>query len=87
MILGRVAGRITSTIGHRDMAGRTLLVCDKLDAQGRPAHGYVIAIDTVGAGAGQTVIILDEGTGARQILGIADMPVRSVVVGVVDDLG
>ncbi len=87
MILARVAGRITSTIGHRDMAGRTLLVCAKLDAAGKPAAGYVIAIDTVGAGAGETVIILDEGNGARQILGVRDMPVRSVVVGVVDDLG
>ncbi len=87
MILARVAGRITSTIHHADMAGRKLLICDKLGPDGVPASGYVIAIDTVGAGAGETVIILDEGNGARQILGVADMPVRSVVVGVVDHVG
>jgi ethanolamine utilization protein EutN len=86
MIYARVTGRITSTIAHPDMAGRTMLVCDKLDAVGNPTGGYVIAIDTVGAGAGETVIILDEGNGARQILGVADMPVRSVVVGIVDDV-
>ena len=86
MILARVAGRITSTIHHRDLAARKLLLCDKLDASGRPAGGYVIAIDTVGAGAGETVLILDEGNGARQILGVRDMPVRSVVVAVVDDV-
>ncbi len=84
MILARVAGRITSTIHHPDMAGRKLLVCDKLDSAGQASGGYVIAIDTIGAGAGETVIILDEGNGARQILQVEDMPVRSVVVGVVD---
>jgi microcompartment protein CcmK/EutM len=84
MIYARVAGRITSTINHHDMDGRKLLICDKLSAAGEPTGGYVIAIDTVGAGAGETVLILDEGNGARQILGVPDMPVRSVVVGVVD---
>jgi len=86
MILARVAGSITSTIHHRDMAGRTLLVLDKLDAEGKPTGGYVIAVDAVGAGAGETVLMLDEGNGARQVLGVPDMPVRSVVVAIVDDV-
>ncbi len=87
MILARVAGRITSTIHHPDMDGRRLLLLDKLDADGRPTGGHVIAIDTVGAGYGETVIMLDEGNGARQILGGGRLPVRSVVVGVVDQVG
>jgi len=87
MILARVTGRITSTIHHGSMDGRTLLVVDKLDATGRPTGGYLIAVDAVGAGAGETVLVLDEGTGARQVLGGADLPIRSVVVGIVDDLG
>lgn len=87
MILARVTGRITSTIHHPDMEGRRLLVLDKLDADGEPNGGYVIAIDTVGAGYGETVIMLDEGNGARQILGVDGMPVRSVVVGIVDEVG
>ena len=52
-----------------------------------PTGGYLIAVDSVGAGPGETVIVLDEGNGARQILGVPDMPVRSVVVGVVDEVG
>ncbi len=84
MILGRVTGRIVSTIHHESMNGRRLLVVDKLSAEGDPTGAYVIAIDTVGTGAGETVVILDEGTGARQILGESAMPVRSIVVGVVD---
>jgi len=87
VILARVAGRITSTIHHPDMDGRRLLLLDKLDAQGEPTGGHVIAIDTVGAGYGETVIMLDEGNGARQILGGGRLPVRSVVVGVVDQVG
>ena len=86
MILARVCGRITSTIHHPDMRGRTLLVLDKIDQHGEPTGGYVIAIDTVGAGAGETVLMLDEGNGARQILGVKNMPVRSIVVGIVDDI-
>ena len=86
MILARVTGRITSTIHHPDMESQKLLVLDKLDPAGRPTGGYLIAVDSVGAGAGETVLVLDEGNGARQILGGADMPVRSVVVGIVDHL-
>ncbi len=86
MILARVAGRITSTIHHPDMAGRKLLVCDKLNERGEPGDGYVIAIDTVDAGAGETVLILDEGTGARQVLGEPEAPIRAVVVGIVDEV-
>ena len=86
MILGRVAGRITSTIHHPDMQGRCLLILDKLDPGGDPTGGYLIAVDSVGAGPGEIVLVLDEGNGARQILGGSDLPVRSVVVGIVDHL-
>jgi microcompartment protein CcmK/EutM len=84
MILGRVVGRITSTIHHRAMDGKTLLVVDRLGGDGEPSGGYLIAVDAVGAGAGETVIVLDEGNGARQVLADAAAPVRSVVVGIVD---
>jgi len=87
MILARVAGRITSTIHHDSMDGRKLLVLDKLDHEGEPTGGYVIAVDAVGAGYGETVIMLDEGNGARQVLGEDGLPIRSVVVGVVDEVG
>jgi microcompartment protein CcmK/EutM len=86
MILARVTGRVTSIIHHDSMEGRRLLVLDKLDSDGKPTGGYLIAVDSVGAGAGETVLVLDEGNGARQILGKADLPVRSLVVGIVDHL-
>ena len=84
MILGRITGSVVSTIHHPIVDGRKLLVAERLDAGGRPTGGYVIAIDAIGAGFGETVLILDEGNGARQILDDAEAPVRSMVVGIVD---
>ncbi|MGI9343256.1 MAG: EutN/CcmL family microcompartment protein [Gammaproteobacteria bacterium] len=84
MILGRVTGSVVSTIHHRIVDGHKLLVAERLDQTGRPSGGYVIALDAIGAGNGETVLILDEGNGARQILDDASAPVRSIVVGIVD---
>ena len=84
MILARVTGTVVSTIHHPIVDGRKLLLAERLDSNARPTGGYLIAMDTIGAGSGETVLILDEGTGARQILGDSNAPVRSVIVGIVD---
>ncbi len=84
MILGRIIGSIVSIIHHPIVEGRKLLVAERLDPTGQPTGGYIIAIDAIGAGQGETVLILDEGNGARQILDDTDAPVRSIVIGVVD---
>ena len=84
MMLGRVAGRLVSTIHHPAMQGRRLLLLELLGPDGAPDGRELIAVDAVGAGAGETVLVLDEGNGARQVLDAAGLPVRSVVVGIVD---
>ena len=84
MFVGQVAGEIVSTINHADYDNRRLLVVDRLDATGKPAGGYLIAVAAVEAGVGDRVLVLDEGNGARQVLANSKAPVRSVVVGVVD---
>jgi len=84
MILGRIIGNVVSTIHHPVVQGQKLLVAERLDPTGRPTGGYIIALDAIGAGQGETVLILDEGSGARQILGDSNAPVRSIVVGIVD---
>jgi microcompartment protein CcmK/EutM len=86
MKVGRVAGTVVSTISAPVFEGRRLLLCDVLDASGRPDGSYLICVDTVGSGAGETVLILDEGNSARQVIGVSSAPVRSVVVGIVDEL-
>jgi ethanolamine utilization protein EutN len=82
--LARVVGTVVSTINHPAFDNRTLLLCDLLDPSGRPSGGYLIAVDSVGAGAGEMVLLLDEGNGARQVLGAPGAPIRTVVVGIVD---
>lgn len=84
MITGRIIGHVVSTINHPFYDGRKLLMVDKTDAGGQSTGDYVIAVDTVDAGVGDPVLILDEGTGARQIIGDATAPLRAVIVGIVD---
>ena len=86
MKLARVVATVVSTIHLPVVDGRRLLLCDLLDAEGRPTGGYTIAIDKVDAGAGETVLILDEGSSARQMLGDPDAPIRAIVAGIVDEV-
>lgn len=85
MKLGRTLGTVVSTINHPFFDGQRLLLCTTIDPAGKPT-GYVIAVDVVDAGAGETVLILDEGTSARQIFGLDTGPIRAVVVGIVDEV-
>ena len=85
MKLGRVSATVVTTISAPAYDGRKLLLCDLLDGAGRATGDYVIAIDRAGAGAGEDVLILDEGNSARQILSSVDAPVRAVIVGIVDE--
>ncbi len=87
MLLGIIRGSIYSTINHAAYDNRKLLVVDLTDSAWNPTGKYLIAIDTVGAGVGQHVLINDEGNGARQILNDEKAPIRSVIVGIVDDAG
>lgn len=84
MKVGRVVGTVVSTISDPLFDGARLLVCDVLDVDGEPS-GYTIAYDVVDAGMGETVLVLDEGSSARQILGRSWGAIRAVVVGVVDE--
>jgi ethanolamine utilization protein EutN len=86
MILARITGSVVSTIHHPVVDGQKLLLAERIDPSGKPSGGYLIALDAIGAGQGETVLILDEGSGARQILDDSSAPVRSIVVGIVDEL-
>lgn len=85
MKVGRVAGTVISTINIPLLEAHRLLLCDVHDVDGSPS-GYTIAVDVVDAGVGDTVLILDEGSSARQILGLDQGAIRAVVVGIVDQL-
>jgi ethanolamine utilization protein EutN len=84
MTLGRVVGEIHSTVNHPFYDARRLLVVERVRPDGEAAGGYLIAVDTVDAGLGDPVLVLEEGNGARQVLASANAPVRSVILGIVD---
>lgn len=84
MKLARVVATVVSTINVPAFDGRKLLLCDLVAPDGEASGGYLIAVDTVGAGVGESVLLMDEGGSARQILGDPNAPIRSVVVGIVD---
>jgi len=86
MKIGRVTGTVVATVQAPLFDGRALLLCTLLDAAGGETEGYIIAVDTVGAGAGETVLIVDEGGSARQIVGVSAGPIRAVVAGVIDQV-
>jgi ethanolamine utilization protein EutN len=87
MILGRVCGTVVSTIEHPFYDGKKQLIVRAVTPDGAfDGDRYVIAVDLVGAGVGETVIVEDEGNSARQLMGVTNAPVRSVIVGIVDEV-
>lgn len=86
MKLGRIWGTVVATIKTPALESRRLLVVELLDTGGEPTGATTLAVDAVGAGAGETVLVLDEGNSARQILADADAPIRAVVAGIVDQV-
>lgn len=86
MILGRVQGQVVSTIKHAAYANRRMLLLDRVDADGNELGGYLVAIDAVDADVGQTVLVIDEGNSARQVVGDPTAPIRSVIIGIVDEV-
>ena len=86
MILGVVKGAIYSTINHPVYDHRKLLIVDRISPDGKETGGYIIAVDSVGAGDGETVLVIDEGNSSRQVIDDPAAPVRSVIVGIVDEI-
>ena len=86
MITGRIIGSIDATIQHPFYEGKRKMVVEKIAPDGKPTGDYLVAIDSVGAGIGETVLVLDEGTGARQVVQSTDAPLRSIIVGIIDHI-
>ena len=83
MILGRIAGTVVATRKDEKLEGSKLLLVRTIDPETQAESGYVVAVDTVGAGAGETVICVS-GSSARMAMGLKDRPVDIAIVGIVD---
>jgi len=86
MKLARVTGNVIATVKHPALAAQRLLLVEDEGADGRPNGKPRLALDRVDAGEGDRVLVLDEGNGAAQVLSRARGPVRTVIVGVVDEV-
>lgn len=86
MTLCKVTGTLVSTQKNKNLREYKLLIVQPIDLDGKPIGRDVIAIDQVDAGVGDTVLIIQEGAGAQQMLRRTDVPVHSVVVAVVDGM-
>lgn len=81
----RVLGTVVATEKHPAFAARKILVVQPVDERLAPLGNSFLAVDnSSSAGKGDVVLVMNEGSGARQILGDKTAPIRSVVVGVVD---
>ena len=83
MILAKVVGTVVATRKDPLLVSSKLLIARPMDPRGKPEDGYVVAIDTVDAGVGETVLIVS-GSSARMAAGLKDCPVDAAIVGIVD---
>jgi microcompartment protein CcmK/EutM len=83
MIIARIAGTVVSTQKDPRLAGKKLLIVRPLNLDGTLAGGYVVAVDTVGAGFHEHVLVV-AGSSARLAQGMKDVPVDAAIVGVID---
>jgi microcompartment protein CcmK/EutM len=86
VFIARVIGEVVSTIEHPTLKDKKLLVVEKLTEDGTPTGDTQLAVDSVDAGEGDTVLVLDEGSSAGLVTGLDNPPIRTVIVGVVDSV-
>jgi ethanolamine utilization protein EutN len=84
MILADVVGTVVTPVQHPALDGRTQLLVRPVTPAGAATGRTRVALDHVGAGVGDRVLVIDEGNSGRQLIGSKDAPVKTFVVGIVD---
>lgn len=85
MQMAQVIGTATSTVKHPSLTGSKLLVVQPYGADGQTPDGPpMLAVDGVGAGRGECVMITSDGRAAREMLNAEVTPVRWTVIGIQD---
>jgi microcompartment protein CcmK/EutM len=83
MILAKVVGTVVATRKDDRLVSTKLMIARPMDPHGKPEGNYLVAVDTVDAGFGETVLIVS-GSSARMAAGLKDCPVDAAIVGIVD---
>ncbi len=85
MLLARVMGTVVATRKDERLLGKKLLVCRPVNPQGDAEGAFFVAVDTVGAGFHEMVLIVS-GSSARMSSNFKESPVDSAIVGIVDEV-
>lgn len=86
MVIAKVVGTVVSTVKHSAYHGYKLLVVQPMHLANQSQDNTFLALDTVDAGVGDTVLVMREGSGARQVTQIKDAPIISMIVGILDSI-
>lgn len=84
MQIGRVVGHAVATTKHASLRGWKLLLVQMLGMEGSPDGEPILAIDRLGAGSGDRVIVCNDGAEARAMVGAKNSPARWFVMGLAD---
>jgi microcompartment protein CcmK/EutM len=85
LLLAKIVGTVVATRKDPRLVSSKLLIARSVDPRGKLEGNYLVAIDTVDAGVGETVLIVS-GSSARMASGLKDCPVDAAVVGIVDEV-
>ena len=85
MILAKIVGTVVATRKDERLVSRKLLLVRPIDPSGKPHGNHLVAVDTVDAGVGETVLIVS-GSSARMAADLKDTPVDAAIVGIVDTI-
>ena len=85
MLLARIVGTVVATRKDARLVSTKLLLARPVDPRGKVEGNYLVAVDTVDAGVGETVLIVS-GSSARMASGMKDCPVDAAIVGIVDEI-
>jgi len=84
MQIARVVGTVVSTQKHRKFEGAKLLLVQPLNADDTPRGAALLAVDGVGAGVNEKVLVVLEGRAAGEALGKKAAPVDAAIIGIID---
>jgi microcompartment protein CcmK/EutM len=85
VLLAKIVGTVVATRKDPRLVSNKLLVVRPMDPRGKVEGAYLVALDTVDAGIGETVLVVS-GSSARMASGMKDCPVDAAIVGIVDNI-
>lgn len=86
MRLAKVIGNVVSTIKNEAYTGKKILWVQPIDTDGKDIGEAFITIDAIGAGAGETVLVLEEGGGSQMVCERKNAPIGTAIVAIVDEI-